>query len=56
MKEQYLDYIKTFSRINISSLCRELGINRENILKNKASEDTTKKLYDAIKERLANLD
>ena len=55
MKEQYLDYIKAFSRINISGLCRELGISRENILKGKASEETTKKLYDAIKERLTNI-
>ena len=55
MKEQYISYIKSFSQINISKLCRELGISRENILKGKASEETTKKLYDSIKEELAKI-
>lgn len=55
MKEQYISYIKSFSQINISKLCRELGINRENILKGRASEETTKKLYDKIKEELAKI-
>lgn len=54
-KEQYISYIKSFSQINISKLCRELGINRENILKGRASEETTKKLYDKIKEELAKI-
>lgn len=52
MKSKYLQYIKDFSKINISNLCRELGINRENILKGKASEETTKKLYDEIQRQL----
>lgn len=56
MKKIYLQYIKDFSKISISNLCKELGINRENILKGKASEETTKKLYDEIKRQLKLID
>ena len=56
MKQQYLKYIKGFSKINISALCRDLNINRENILKGKASEETTKKLYNKLKKELKVLE
>lgn len=52
MKNKYLQYIKEFSKINISTLCKELGINRENILNGRASEETTKKLYDEIQKQI----
>lgn len=56
MKNKYLQYIKEFSKINISTLCKELGINRENILNGRASEETTKKLYDEIQKQLKLID
>ena len=55
MKEQYLQFIKKFSKINVSAICKELGIDRFNILHGRASEETTKKLYDEIKKRLRKL-
>lgn len=55
MKDRYLKFILSFSKINISSICKDLGINRENILKGKASEETTKKLYDELRRRLTKL-
>ena len=55
MKEQYLQFIKNFSKINVKAICKELKIDRTNILNGRASEETTKKLYDEIKKRLRNL-
>lgn len=55
MKDEYLKFILSFSKISIAAICKELNISRENILKGKASEETTKKLYDEIKKRLTKL-
>ena len=54
-KEQYLKFILEFSKISISSLCKELNIDRQNILNGKASLETTKKLYDEILSRLEKI-
>lgn len=54
-KEQYLRFIKHFSSINISQICKKLDINRPNILNGIASEETTKLLYDEIKKELNEL-
>lgn len=55
MKDKYLDFINSFSKISISSICKELKIDRQNILNGKASEETTKKLYDELISRLGKL-
>lgn len=55
MKDKHLKFILSFSKISISSICKELNINRSNILNGKASEETTKKLYDELKKRLTKL-
>ena len=52
MKEKYLNFILSFSKISISSICKELNINRSNILNGKASEETIKLLYDEINRKL----
>lgn len=54
-KEQYLKFILEFSKISISSICKELNIDRQNILNGKASLETTKKLYDEILSRLEKI-
>lgn len=54
-KEQYLRFIKQFSSINVSQICKKLDINRPNILNGIASEETTKLLYDEIKKELNEL-
>ena len=44
----YLDKIKKISKINISNICRELKINRSNLLNGRTTKDNEKKVYDAI--------
>lgn len=55
MKDEYLKFILSFSKISISSICKELNINRSNILNGKASEETIKLLYDELKRRLEEI-
>lgn len=55
MKNKYLKFILSFSKISISKICKELNIDRQNILNGKASEETTKKLYDELRKRLTKL-
>lgn len=55
-KEKDLKYIKDFSKINISSICKEVGIDRSNLLKGKASEKSTELVRQTIQEKLKNLE
>lgn len=55
MKNKYLKFIKQFSKINITQICKDLNINRSNILNGSASEETTRLLYDEIKKELIEL-
>ena len=55
MKNEYLKFIKQFSKININKICKNLNINRSNVLNGIASEGTTKLLYDEIKKELNEL-
>lgn len=55
MKRKYLDFIKMFSKINISSICKFHNIDRSNLLNGRASEETTKIIYDELKKQLEKL-
>lgn len=55
MKNKYLSFIKNFSNINVSKICKQLNINRSNILNGKSSEETTRLLYDEINKQLIEL-
>lgn len=44
----YLEKIKQFSKISIAQVCRELKIDRSNLLKGKTTSANEKKVYDAI--------
>lgn len=55
MKAKYLNFILSFSKISISSICKNLNINRSNILNGKASEETIKLLYDELKKKLEEI-
>ena len=55
MKQQYLEFIKQFSSINVVKICKKLGINRSNVLNGKSSEETTRLLYDEIVKELIEL-
>lgn len=55
-KEEDLRYIKSFSKINVKSVCEELGIDRQNVLNNKASAINTAKVRKAIEQKLKELE
>ena len=48
MNNNYLDKIKMLSKISISQICKELKINRSNLLNGKSTKENEKKVYDAI--------
>lgn len=50
-----LQFIKDFSKITIVSICKDLKINRGNLLNGKASQENTKKVKEEIIKRLKNL-
>lgn len=55
-KEEDLKYIKDFSKITVSSICRDLGINRQNLLNGRASTKNTKKVRKKIEEKLKHIE
>lgn len=55
-KEKDLKYIKDFSKINVSSVCKELGVDRQNLLNGRASEKNTELVRQTIQEKLKNLE
>ncbi len=55
-KERDLRYIKNFSKIKLSEICRELKINKENIYRGTASSDAIKKVKEEIKKRIDQLE
>lgn len=54
-KDDYLKFILAFSKISISAICKDLKIDRQNILNGKASLETTKMLYDELVSRLEKI-
>lgn len=54
-KEKDLKYIKDFSKITVSGVCKELGINRANVLIGTASEKNIKAVKDRLKEKIEEL-
>ena len=50
-----LQFIKDFSKINVSQICRDLKVDRGNVLNGKASAETTNKVRKEIEKRLATL-
>lgn len=50
-----LAYIKKFNKITISSICKELNINRQNVMNGTASTENIKKVREAIQEKLNEL-
>lgn len=54
-KEQDLKYIKEFSKINVSSICEELKINKSNLWSGRASAKNIETVKNKIKEQLEKL-
>ena len=55
MKEEYLKFIKEYSKISVSKICREKGIDRSCVMRGKSSEEKTKILYDELINELKQL-
>ena len=56
MKRQNdLQFIKDFSKITISKVCRDLKVDRGNLMNGRASEENTKLVKEEIKKRLTTL-
>ena len=51
----YLDKIKKLSKITISATCKELNINRSNLLNGRTTEENEKKVYEAIISKYENI-
>ena len=49
------DYIKNFSKITVNKICRELKIDRGNVIRNTTSEENLHKIRKRIESELANL-
>lgn len=50
-----LSYIKEFSKISISSICRDLKVNRSNLLNGNTSKETELKVKTEIQKRLIDI-
>ena len=50
-----LEYIKTFSKINITRACKKLKINRSNLLNNKTTKENISKVRKELESEVAKL-
>lgn len=55
-KEQDLKYIKEFSKIKITEICREQKIDKSNLYRGTASAESTKKVKEELKRRIEKLE
>lgn len=55
-KERDLRYIKGFSKIKVSEICRDLKIEKPNVYRGTASAENIKKIKEEIKKRIEALD
>ncbi len=54
-KEKVLKYIKDFSKINVTSICRKLNIDRANLLKGKTTLENLVKVKVEIQKSLIDM-
>ena len=50
-----LEYIKKFSKINITKACKKVKVNRGNLLNNKTSKENIKKVRQELENQVAKL-
>lgn len=55
MKEKYLKFIKDFSSISVTQICKDQKIDRSCVLRGRSSEEKTRILYDELMKRLKEL-
>lgn len=54
-KKVNLDFIKAFSQITITRICKDLNVDRPNLLKGNASTETTRKVKEELEKRILEL-
>lgn len=47
-KEKDLEFIKKYSKISITAICKKIGANRGNVWNGRASAETIRKVREAI--------
>jgi endonuclease IV len=52
MEPNYLEKIKLFSGISVAKICRELKIDRTNLLKGRTTKKNEKRVYEKLIEEL----
>ena len=50
-----IEYIKKFSKITITGICRKLNVNRTNLLTERTTKENTKKVREEIESEIAKL-
>lgn len=55
-KEKDVKWINDFMGITLSSVCKEVGVDRDNVRHGKASEEKTAKVKKRIKEKIDELE
>lgn len=50
-----LEYIKKFSKINITRACKKVKVNRANLLNNKTTKENVKKVREELEHQVAKL-
>ena len=50
-----LEYIKKFSKINITKACKKVKVNRANLLNNKTTKENIKKVRQELENQVAKL-
>ena len=50
-----LEYIKKFSKISITKVCKELGINRGNLLSGRTTPENIKKVRDELERKVSKI-
>lgn len=50
-----LEFIKKFSQINVSSICKSKKVDRSNLLRNKSTKKNAKKVREGIESEIAKL-
>lgn len=54
-KKEYVDFIKNFSKISITSVCKKAGVDRPNVLNGTARKEKIMKVKQVIEEEVAKL-
>lgn len=54
-KQEKLNFIRQFSKITVSAICNEYGIDRSNLYRNKTSEKNIDLIYNKILQKIQEI-